>query len=148
MQHSPASYADLDSAIKAIAVAHVGTSKEDYFIDALCAIRAAHKVTRLDLYHLCDALAEGHAYHAPQSPAESVIMVTYNRMDEAAAFGLDVRDLNGYPLVIPDPRVRDLDFLDYSVTEDDGSSAADSKRERQHPSIIGLREYTLDHTEA
>jgi len=105
-----------------------------YVNDWRVAVTLAHRVTRIDLYELVNALADYDFFWHPSNDAESLVLSVYNDMDLAAAFAsCDT------PLVLPADRL--LDRFDYSCTPSDDDATRALKLARQTPAVPSYREY-------
>lgn len=118
----------------------------NYLIDAYASIMKARKVTRIDLYHLLNAITDYNRFDPLDYVTDlnaRVAIENVNRvfaaMDRAAAFaGED--DVTGlcFPLVIESAGQT---TVDYAVLSDDPDDARARKLAAQTPSIPSIREY-------
>jgi hypothetical protein len=133
-------FTELTNDIYAVMLAHRTDPRFDYFVDAFAAVMKSHRVTRLDLWELLNAVTDfgrvddlDHFTDLNARIAITNVNRVFASMDAAAAFAT-----TDYPLVI-----RDLgrDAFDFSVTAADDSEIVRIKHLRQTPSAPSYREY-------
>lgn len=125
--------------IAAVALAHYDTPRFNYFHTSFAYIADAHRVNRLDLYELLNAVTDYGRIDLDDVPAiarDAVARLNrvYANMDRAAAFAS-----TDYPLVITNDN--DRDYYNYTVLPHDTDVMRDRKHARQRPSALSYREY-------